>query len=95
VSVLRLLIRVGWKIALVLFIAMIIIYPLKFAAIPGEAITVKTGSISAEAMGTGTLEARVSATIGPKIYGRIAHVLADQSDKVEKGQKLAISVYGN
>jgi len=84
------LIRVGWKVALVLFIALVIIYRLHFAAIPVEAVTVKAGSISAEAMGTGTLEARISASIGPKIFGRIAQVLVDQGDRVQQGQELVL-----
>ena len=84
------LLSVGWKIALVLLIALIIVYRIHFAPVPVESCTVKTGLISAEAMGTGTLEARVRATISPKISGRIAQVLVDQGDKVVKGQKLLI-----
>jgi HlyD family secretion protein len=82
--------RVGWKIALVLLIALVIVYRLYFAAVPVESCAVKTGLISAEAMGTGTFEARVHATISPKISGRIAQVLVDQGDKVTKGQKLVL-----
>jgi len=81
---------VGWKIALVLLIALVIVYRLYFAAVPVESCAVKTGLISAEAMGTGTFEARVHATISPKISGRIAQVLVDQGDKVIKGQKLVL-----
>jgi RND family efflux transporter MFP subunit len=40
-------------------------------------------------MGTGTLEARVKTTIGPRIQERLAQVLADQGDKVKAGQLLA------
>lgn len=43
----------------------------------------------AEVLGTGTLEARVKATISPKISGRIAGVLVDQGDPVKAGQLLA------
>ena len=50
---------VGWKAALVLLIALVIVYRLYFAAVPVESCAVKTGLISAEAMGTGTLEAHV------------------------------------
>jgi multidrug resistance efflux pump len=39
-------------------------------------------------MGTGTLEARIKATISPKISGRISAVLVDQGDRVEAGQEL-------
>jgi len=80
--------RVGWKIALVLLIALIIVYRLHFAMVPVNSCVVRIGPIAAEVMGTGTLEARVQATISPKISGRIAQVLVDQGDKVVKGQKL-------
>jgi len=83
-------IRIGWKIALVLLIALVIVYRIHFAPVPVESCAVKTGKISAEAMGTGTLEAHVRATIGPKISGRIAQVLVDQGDKIIKGQKLVL-----
>jgi HlyD family secretion protein len=39
-------------------------------------------------MGTGTLEARVRVTISPKIAGRIEQLLADQGDRVRKGDTL-------
>jgi HlyD family secretion protein len=84
------LLKVGWKIALVLLIALFIVYRLRFAPIPVEIFVAKTGTISAEAMGTGTLEARIRASISPKISGRIAQVLVDQGDKVNKGQKLVL-----
>ena len=84
------LLSIGWKIALVLLIALVIVYRIYFAPVPVESCAVKTGLISAEAMGTGTLEARVRATISPKISGRIAQVLVDQGDKVVKGQKLVL-----
>jgi len=84
------LLSVGWKIALVLLIALIIVYRIHFAPVPVQSCAVKTGLISAEAMGTGTLEARVRATISPKISGRIAQVLVDQGDKIIKGQKLVL-----
>lgn len=46
------------------------------------------GDVVAEVMGTGTLEARISANITPKISGRIVEVLVDQGDRVEAGQVL-------
>jgi len=82
------LLSVGWKIALVLLIALIIVYRIYFAAVPVESCAVKTGKISAEAMGTGTLEARVHTMISPKLTGRLAQVLVDQGDKITKDQKL-------
>ncbi len=84
------LLGIGWKIALVLLIALVIVYRLYFAPVPVESCAVKTGLISAEAMGTGTLEAHVRATISPRISGRVAQVLVDQGHKVVKGQKLVL-----
>jgi len=84
------LLSVGWKTALVLLIASVIVYRLHFAPVLVESCAVKTGLISAEAMGTGTLEARVRATISPKISGRISQVIVDQGDKVIKGQKIVL-----
>jgi HlyD family secretion protein len=81
-------IRVGWKIALILLIASVIVYRLYFAPVPVDSYTVKIGPITNEAMGTGTLEARVRTTISPKISGRIAQIFVDQGDNVVKGQKL-------
>lgn len=51
--------------------------------------TMARGAIGAEVMGTGTLEARLSTTIGARIQERLAQVLADQGDRVEAGQLLA------
>jgi len=84
------LLSIGWKTTLVLIVGLIIVYRIHFAPVPVESCAVKTGLISSEAMGTGTLEARVRATIGPKISGRIAQVLVDQGYKVIKGQKLVL-----
>lgn len=42
----------------------------------------------AEVLGTGTLEARVSVTIGPKISGLITRITADQGDSVAAGETL-------
>jgi multidrug efflux pump subunit AcrA (membrane-fusion protein) len=84
------LLSIGWKIALVLLIAIVIVYRLYFAPVPVDSCAVKIGPIAAEVMGTGTLEARVQAAISPKISGRIAQVLVDQGDKVIKGQKLVL-----
>jgi RND family efflux transporter MFP subunit len=82
------LLSVGWKIALVLLIALVIVYRLYFAPVPANSYAVKIGTITTEAMGTGTFEARVRTTISPKISGRIAQIFVDQGDKVVKGQKL-------
>lgn len=49
---------------------------------------VETGAVTAEVMGTGTLEARTSAIVGPKIGGLIVHLAADQGDRVQAGELL-------
>jgi len=50
--------------------------------------TVARGDIAAEVLGTGTLEARVSAVVGPKISGLIVRITADQGDRVKAGDTL-------
>lgn len=40
-------------------------------------------------MGTGTLEARVKTTVSTRIQERVAEMMADQGDRVKKGQLLA------
>jgi HlyD family secretion protein len=54
-----------------------------------QAYKVARGTVVNEVMGTGTLEARVQASISPKITGLLVQVLADQNDRVVKGQLLA------
>jgi HlyD family secretion protein len=49
---------------------------------------IERGAIAAEVMGTGTLEARLKATISPKISGRVREVLVDQGESVDAGQLL-------
>jgi HlyD family secretion protein len=65
------------------------VYRIKFAPVPVLAYEVKPGSIIAEVMGTGTLEARIKTTISPRIQERLAEVLVDQNDVVKTGQLLA------
>lgn len=50
--------------------------------------TISAGTVKAEVMGTGTLEARTSAVIGPKIGGLITEVFADEGDRVTVGALL-------
>ena len=70
-------------------IAALVFYRVKLAPVEVAAHTVATAGIVAEVMGTGTLEARVKATLSPKIQGRLAQVLVDQNDPVRAGQLLA------
>ncbi len=50
--------------------------------------TVVAGVVTAEVLGTGTLEARVSATLGAKMAGLIARLTVDQGDRVKSGDTL-------
>ncbi len=64
------------------------VYYFKTLPVAVDFHTVGRDTIVAEVMGTGTLEARVKATISPKISGRIAEVLVDQGQTVSAGQLL-------
>ncbi len=50
--------------------------------------SVGTGTVTADVMGTGTLEARTSAIVGAKIGGLITRIPADQGDRVRAGELL-------
>jgi len=76
------------KVVFLVVLVAAIVYWVRFAPVAVTAQSVEQGTIIAEAMGTGTLEARVKATISPKISGRITEVLVDQGDRVEVGQVL-------
>jgi HlyD family secretion protein len=77
------------KLLVIAMIGGVIGYIFFFYPISVKSVKVSEDAIIAEAMGTGTLEARVRATISPKISGRIAQILVDQGDKASKGQILA------
>lgn len=68
----------------------VVAYFWNFAPISVATHEVTRGSITAEVMGTGTLEARISTTISPKIAGRIIDVLADQGASVTEGTELVL-----
>lgn len=65
------------------------VYRVKFAPVQVIVHKVAGGSVVAEVMGTGTLEARVKTTLSPRIQERLAEVLVDQGDPVKAGQLLA------
>lgn len=50
--------------------------------------TVERGSVTAEVLGTGTLEARYGAGIGPKVAGLVTKITVDQGDHVKIGDTL-------
>ena len=83
----------GWakavlKVALVAAAIGAAVYWFRLAPIKVVEHRVESGPIVSEVMGTGTLEARLKATISPNISGRIQHVLADQGDCVTAEQPL-------
>lgn len=86
---LRRMLSVGWKLAIVAAIAGFVVYRVRFAPVAVETQVIAMGPIVSEVLGTGTLEARVQATISPKISGLLTQVLADQGDRVTKAQELA------
>ena len=65
-----------------------VVYQLQLSPVTVQGITPTRQAIVSEVMGTGTLEARVSTTISPKISGRISEVLVDQGETVGAGQLL-------
>jgi len=76
------------KYVLLAAVVLILIYWVRFSPLPVAGHSVIRGEVTAEVMGTGTLEARVQAVVSSKISGRILEVLADQGDQVEEGQIL-------
>lgn len=76
------------KVVSVLLIAAAVAYWLWYSPVGVEEHPVQTGTIVAEVLGTGTLEARVAAVVSPTISGRIAKVLTDQGDQVSQGDLL-------
>lgn len=81
--------RRGLPWLIVVGLAGIAIYKLKFAPLPVLTHTVTKGLITGEVVGTGTLEARLKTTISSRIQERLTEVLVDQGDKVKAGQLLA------
>ncbi len=78
----------GAAYVILVLVGCIVLYAMMFAPVAVTSYEVRRGPIISETMGTGTLEARVKATISPKISGRIARVLVDQGDYARVGQSL-------
>lgn len=81
--------RTAFKLLLPALLALAVAYRVKFAPVPVTAHEVKPGPITADVMGTGTLEARTKTTISARLQERLAEVLVDQNDLVKAGQLLA------
>ncbi len=73
---------------LLVLVGCIALYAILFAPVAVTSYEVRRGTIVTETMGTGTLEARVKATVSPKISGRVANVLVDEGDVANAGQPL-------
>jgi len=76
------------KLGLAVGVVGALVYWLRWTPILVIEHRVVEGSIVAEVMGTGTLEARVKTVISPKISGRIREIHVDQGDRVTAGQLL-------
>lgn len=79
----------GLKILILLIIVTGVIYWIRFSSVKVEAYKIEKGTVVNEVMGTGTLEAKVRASISPKISGLLVEVLTDQGERVVKGQLIA------
>lgn len=83
--------RYAWNIVQLLAVLCVIagiVYYLRFVPVSVNSHRVQRTSLVAEVLGTGTLEARVSATISPKISGRIVQLLVDQGQRVSANDLL-------
>ena len=76
------------RLLVVLSIAGAVYYRARLSPIPVYQHVVSRGEIRTEVMGTGTLEARFKASIGPKIAGRVREIKVDQGDEVAQGAVL-------
>lgn len=85
----RRILRTTAKLAVVAALAGLVVYKVYFAPVTVQAQKVAKGTVVAEVLGTGTLEARVRTAISPKISGRLVQVQVDQGDRVTQGQLLA------
>lgn len=79
-----------FKILAVVTVLAGVAYWFVFRPVPVQTHVIEQGTVISTVMGTGTLEARIKATISPKISGRLTSVLVDQGDQVTKGQLLAL-----
>lgn len=79
--------RYRWGVRIALAIAVVTVVAWWFLLTPVVVTrhTVAIGTVRAEVMGTGTLEARISAIVGPKIGGLIVRMHVDQGDRVQAG----------
>lgn len=74
------------KVAVVLAVIGVAVWWFKFAPAVVERHTIQSGEVVAVAMGTGTLDAHIKATVSTKIPGRLVKVEVDQGDQVKAEQ---------
>ncbi len=80
--------RLLFKLLLLALVVGGLAYWMKLSPVQAVAHRLERGSVVAEVMGTGTVEARVKSLISPKISGRILSIPVDQGDRVTAGQML-------
>lgn len=80
----------GVKLLVFLIISTAIFYWIRFSPVRVQACKIVSGAVVNEVMGTGTLEAKVRASLSPEISGLLVKVLGDQNDRIVKGQLLAV-----
>ena len=78
----------GLKAVALIAVIGVVVYWFRFSPTQVREHQVARGELRAEVMGTGTLEARVKASISPKISGRVRTIAADQGDTVSSGKVL-------
>lgn len=76
------------KLLIVIAIVVGVILWIRFQPVSVVVYQIEKGDVVAEVLGTGTLEARVQATVSPKIPGRLKQILVDEGDRVSAGQLL-------
>lgn len=82
------MVRIALKVVIAAAIAVAVIYWFYFKPVPVVSYQVKSVTLDAEVMGTGTLYAPIKTTISSEISGRITKLTVDQNDNVKKGQLL-------
>ena len=82
--------RAAWKYAVILLIAGIAVYFIKFKPVQAETAPVGKGDLAKTVFGTGTLEAKIRVSISPQNTGLLEKLYADQGDTVKAGQLLAV-----
>lgn len=87
-SVLLKFIKKQYKIIILLSVITGAVYWIKFSPVHVISYKVTNGKINEEVMGTGTLDAKLTAVISPEVSGRIEKIFVDQGDKIKKNEIL-------